>query len=60
MKAREELQRAVAVLKHIKKRAGPGVYDVEYDSLMEEVLLMNREQHHIEAATDEGSKKSSG
>lgn len=29
-KAREELQRALNVLKHIKKRAGPGIYDVEY------------------------------
>jgi hypothetical protein len=30
VKAREELSRAVAVLKHIKKRAGPGIYDAEY------------------------------
>lgn len=29
-KAKEELQKALTVLKHIKKKAGPGVYDVEY------------------------------
>ena len=45
MKAKEELQRAVAVLKHIKKKAGPGIYDVEYQAILEEVLILHRDDH---------------
>ena len=39
-KTREELERAFAVLKHIKKKIGPGFYDAEYHSLVEEVQLI--------------------
>ncbi len=45
MKARDELSRTVNVLKHIKKRAGVGIYDVEYAALIEEVELLQREDH---------------
>jgi len=42
-KAREDLGKAVTVLKHIKKRAGPGIYEVEYQALIEEVQMLQRE-----------------
>jgi hypothetical protein len=45
-KTREELERAFAVLKHIKKKIGPGFYDAEYHSLVEEVQLLQRESAH--------------
>ena len=45
MKARDELSRTVNVLKHIKKRAGVGIFDVEYAALIEEVELLQREDH---------------
>ena len=37
IKGREELQRALAVLKHVKKRAGAGIYDAEYQGIMDEI-----------------------
>lgn len=43
VKAREELHKAVTVLKHIKKRAGPGIHDVEYQALLEEVQIITRQ-----------------
>jgi hypothetical protein len=42
-KAREELNRALNVLRHVKKRAGLGCYDVEYAKLVEEIELLQRE-----------------
>lgn len=43
MRAREELEKAFTVLKHIKKKAGSGFFDAEYHLLVEEVQLMQRE-----------------
>ena len=45
-KTREELERAFTVLKHIKKKVGSGFYDAEYNTLVEEVQLIQREDHH--------------
>lgn len=45
IKGREELQRAVAVLKHVKKRAGAGMYDAEFQSIMEEIRYLENEDH---------------
>jgi hypothetical protein len=42
------LQRTVNVLKHIKKKAGVGIYDAEYASIIEEVELLQREDSHPE------------
>jgi hypothetical protein len=40
------LQRTVNVLKHIKKKAGVGIYDAEYAAIIEEVELLQREDTH--------------
>lgn len=37
------MNRALNVLKHVKKRAGHGCYDVEYAKLVEEIQLIQRE-----------------
>jgi hypothetical protein len=37
----------VNVLKHIKKKAGFGIYDAEYNAILEEVELLQREDHPI-------------
>jgi hypothetical protein len=42
------LQRTVNVLKHIKKKAGVGIYDAEYAAIIEEVELLQREDSHPE------------
>ena len=46
IKTRDELERAFTVLKHIKRKLGPGFYDAEYHSLVEEVQLLQREILH--------------
>jgi hypothetical protein len=46
IKTRDELERAFTVLKHIKRKLGPGFYDAEYHSLVEEVQLLQRETLH--------------
>ena len=43
------------VLKHIKKKAGFGIYDAEYNAILEEVELLQREDHPIQ--TDQQTKK---